>query len=858
MRIIKVFSVAPKLPNKLKRLEELAYNLWWCWSPDGIDLFRRLDSELWEQVNHNPVALLGRIDQEKLKIASEDDGFCSHMEEVLEDFDRYMTEPRWFQKRYGEGINTSDGKRVVMVYFCAEYGLTDCLPIYSGGLGVLAGDHLKAASDLGLPLVGIGLLYTQGYFRQYLNADGWQQEAYPEYDYSRTPARLVRREDGTIVTIEVDYPGRKVFAQVWEVNVGRIKLYLLDTNIPENDPADREVTARLYGGDLEMRIKQEILLGIGGIRLVRELGLCPATCHMNEGHSAFMGLERIRMLMEEKGLSFEEAREVSRRGNVFTTHTPVPAGNDVFPASLMEKYFGDYYPQLGLSRKEFLGLGRQRVDDNNEPFCMTVLALKLAEFRNGVSELHGKVSRNMWKEVWPELPEDEVPITHITNGVHIPSWISKDMAGLLDRYLGPGWREDSADSRVWNRVYKIPYAELWRTHERRRERLVAFARRRLKYQLAKRGATKTEIEQAEEVLDPEALTIGFARRFATYKRGNLLFRDIDRLARILNDPKRPVQIIFAGKAHPRDAEGKDLIRRIVHIARREEFRRKIVFLEDYDVNVARYMVQGVDVWLNTPRKPMEASGTSGMKAACNGALNMSVLDGWWVEGFDGELGNGWAIGAGEIYEDPEYQDEVESQAIYDILEKEVIPMFYDRGSDGLPRRWIERMKNSMSSITPVFNTHRMVREYAERAYLPAAEEVVRLMNGDFAEAVKLAEWKRKVKEHWYKVRFELVEQVSEDDIAIGDELKVKVGIDLDELSPEDVDVQLYVGQVDRNGKIRATQIVSMKCVHSNSRVHYYESEVMCDSSGIHGYGVRVLPRRSDGKVEYEPGLILWA
>ncbi len=858
MRLVKTFSVAPYLPDKLKRLEELAHNIWWCWHPNGIDLFRRIDSELWEQVNHNPVAMLGNVEQSKLQAISEDDGFCSHMERVLDEFDRYMKEPRWYQKTYPEGQKTPDGKPVTMAYFCAEFGMTDCLPIYSGGLGILAGDHLKSASDLGLPLIAIGLLYKQGYFRQYLNADGWQQEAYPDYDYSNTPAQPVLREDGTNMTIELDYADHKVFVQVWSVNVGRIKLYLLDTNLQANSPIDRELTARLYGGDLEMRIKQEILLGIGGLRVLKELGYCPATCHMNEGHSAFMPLERIRQLMENQGLSFEEAREATVSSNIFTTHTPVPAGNDIFPAAMMEKYFSHYYPTLGLSRKQFLALGRQNPNDDNEPFSMTVLALKLAGFRNGVSKLHGEVSRKMWQKVWPDLPIDEIPITHITNGIHTLSWTSKDMDELLDRYLGPRWIDDPAEKDVWQRIYRIPDAELWRTHERRRERLVAFARRRLKQQLIKRGATKAEILQADEALDPEALTIGFARRFATYKRGTLLLRDVEKLSKILNDTKRPVQIIFAGKAHPRDAEGKDLIRQIIHIARREDLRRKIVFLEDYDVNVARYLVQGVDVWLNTPRRPMEASGTSGMKVACNGGLNMSILDGWWVEGFDSELGNGWAIGMGEMYDDPEYQDQVETQAIYDILEKELIPMFYDRGPDGLPRKWIERMKNSMASLSPVFTTHRMVREYAERAYIPSANRLINMMENNFERAINLARWKQQVYTNWPGIRIESVEQESEDKLTVGNEFKVRASVRLGDIKPDDVEVQLYVGRINGHGQLRHKQTVNMQCVHSNSHVHLYEGAIPCSSTGIHGYGVRILPKNENLPEKYNPNLIVWA
>jgi len=855
MWTIRTFSVAPLLPNPLKRLRELAYNIWWAWHPDAIELFRRLDAELWEQVNHNPVAMLGEVDQDKLRQASEDDGFLAHFHRVLERFDTYMTEPRWFEKTHGEGPHTPDGQPVKIAYFSAEFGLTDCLPIYSGGLGVLSGDHLKSASDLGLPMVAVGLLYSQGYVRQYLNADGWQQEAYPNYDYATTPAQPSHRPDGTPLTVELEYPDHKVTVQVWQVAVGRIVLYLLDTNIPSNSAADREITARLYGGDLEMRIKQEILLGIGGIRVLSELGICPAVCHMNEGHSAFLALERIRRLMDQKGLTFEEAREATVPGNVFTTHTPVPAGNDMFPATLMDKYFSQYYPRLGLSRAKFLALGRQNPKDENEPFSMTVLALHLAGYSNGVSKLHGRISRQMWQRVWPGLPLDEIPITHVTNGVHTASWTSKDMVELLERYLGPKWREETGDVAVWEKVLRVPDAELWRTHERRRERLVAFARRRLRQQLIKRGATKTEITQAEEVLDPEALTIGFARRFATYKRGTLLMRDVERLNRLLNNAEMPVQIILAGKAHPRDAEGKDLIRQIIHLARREEFRRKIVFLEDYSLNIARYMVQGVDVWLNTPRRPMEASGTSGMKAACNGVLNMSVLDGWWDEAYNTD--NGWAIGSGEVYEDWKYQDKVESEALYNILEKEVIPAFYDRGSDGLPREWIARMKDSLASICPVFTTCRMVREYTERFYLPGSDQFAKLMENDYARAIDLARWKQKLYKFWPEIRIEAVEQSSPEKLTVGNELEVRADIRMDQLDCNDVEVELYTGRFDGQGQLRNAQTVPMQCVHSNAQTCVYKGTIPCTRSGIHGYGVRILPKHPDLLHPYDPGLILW-
>jgi len=852
MRTVRTFSVAPLLPKKLKRLGELAYNLWWAWNPDVIELFRRLDSDVWEQSRHDPVKLLGMVDQDKLKAAAEDEGFLSHLQRTCEAFDRYMIEPRWFQKEH------ADQQDMRIAYFSAEFGITDCLPIYSGGLGVLSGDHLKSASDLGLPLVAVGLLYSHGYFRQYLNADGWQQEVYPRCDYyANSPVQIHCRDDGTPFTIELEMFDHKITVQIWKVQVGRVTLYLLDTNVPSNRPPDREITARLYGGDLEMRIKQEILLGIGGIRALSAIGQSPTVCHINEGHAAFLALEKIRQLTEAGGVSFDEAREASTPSNVFTTHTPVPAGNDTFPPTLIDKYFSAYYSSLGLSRKQFLELGRRNPKDDHEPFCMTILAIKLSAYCNGVSKLHGQISRRLWQYLWPELPEQEIPIAHITNGVHTASWTSKDMVGLLDRYLGPRWREDPADGQVWNRILKIPDSELWRTHERRRERLVGFARRRLEAQLLRRGATKTEVKQAQEVLDPEVLTIGFARRFATYKRGGLLFHNVERLTEILCNDKHPVQLIFAGKAHPRDTEGKDVIRRIIHVARDERLRRKIVFLEDYDLNVGRYLVQGADIWLNTPRRPLEASGTSGMKVACNGGLNISILDGWWDEAF--KIENGWAVGAGEEYDDPNYQDQVESQSIYDALEKEIVPNFYDRGPDGLPRNWIARMKASMTDICSQFNTHRMVRDYTEQSYIPADTRLKIFTAQSMERAVSLAHWKEKMSKTWPKIRIVNVESTSPDELEVGANLQVRASVRLGDISPDDVDVQLYTGPVDGQTNIRNAQNITMACAHSNGQgIHLYTGSIPCTSSGLHGYSLRVLPKNPDMVNPYQLGLIVWA
>lgn len=852
MKPIRSFTVVPSLPSELECLRDLAYNLRWSWDHETIHLFRRLDRSLWEETNHNPVLMLGTVRQAYLRAAAADRGFLAHMERAYERLRRYLDQQTWYDKC----LSVQPGGQCI-AYFSAEFAVAECMPVYSGGLGILASDHLKSASDLGLPMVGVGLLYQEGYFRQYLSADGWQQEMYPLNDLYNMPIRLRQDEDGNSLLISVELPGRQVKAQVWHADVGRVPLFLLDTNIPQNSAEDQDITDELYGGDLEMRIKQEIILGIGGIRMLDALGLSPLVFHMNEGHSAFLAIERIRRLMEQHALSFAEAREVATASNVFTTHTPVPAGIDLFPPHLVDKYFGNYYEILGISRHEFLALGRANPYDEGESLNMAILAMRLANSTNGVSRLHGKVARGMWQGLWPDVPQEEIPIDHITNGIHSPSWVSHEMADLYDRYMGPRWREDPADQTVWQSVKDIPDGELWRTHERRRERLVAVARRKLRQQLENRGAPPTEIAQASEALDPEALTIGFARRFATYKRATLLFRNMERLIRILNDPERPVQIIFAGKAHPRDTAGKELIRQIIHLARRDEFRQQIVFLEDYDMNLARYLLQGVDVWLNNPRRPREASGTSGMKAAANGAINLSVLDGWWNEAFAPEVG--WAIGKGETYEDHNFQDEVESRALYDLLEKEIVPLFYDRGHNGLPRKWIARMKASMSAICPVFNTNRMVLQYMEEAYTPAADRYQRLIKDDMAGAKNLAAWKARLRQCWDAIKIVRVEDDSPIDLKIGDSLRVQAEIVLGELQPSDVRVEFYHGRVDQYDQIVDGRAMAMTHAEPNGGGSYIFSGVVpCERSGQYGYAIRILPRHPDLSNVFAMHLIRWA
>ena len=857
MRPVHRFNVVPSLPAPLEGLRLLAYNLRWAWDHHTVELFRRLDSDLWESSGHNPVLMLGRIDQAQLELVAKDESFLAHLERTVAELNAYVSaESTWYRRSYGR-----EGQSVA--YFSAEFGITECLSVFAGGLGVLAGDHLKSASDLGVPLVGVGLLYQQGYFNQYLNPAGWQQESYDDNDFHNLPLVLERRVDGQPLTIEVLYEGRKVAAQIWRVQVGRVALYLLDTNIDGNRAEDREVTNQLYGGGIEMRLKQEILLGIGGFRALEALGLEPTVYHMNEGHSAFLSLERVRRLIG-RGLNFYEAREAASAGLIFTTHTPVPAGHDYFPASLLDRYLTDYVRSLGISRDEFLGLGRQNPNDDSEDFCMTVLALRMAAASNGVSKLHGKVSRGMWKVLWPDVPEDEIPIGSVTNGVHFRSWISYEMNQLYDRYLGPKWREEHSDARLWSRVEAIPAEELWRTHERRRERLVAFARARLKDQIQRRGASQGEINAAGEALDPDALTIGFARRFATYKRATLLLRDIDRLGRILNDAQRPVQILFAGLAHPRDDAGKALIQQIVRLAQRPEFRRRVVFLEDYDMAVARYLVQGCDVWLNTPRRPLEASGTSGMKALANGLLNLSTLDGWWDEAWQnwgaGAFSIGWAIGHGESYEEPDYWDQVEASALYDLLERDVVPTFYDRSVDGLPRRWITQMKTSIASLCPVFNMQRVVYEYTTDFYLLAHARYQQLIRDGGSRAKALAAWHSHIRAAWRQVRVESVDTLPSKVLTAGSRVDVRARVALGPLRADEVAVELYLGKLDAHQEITDPVAIPMELEGevSGGSATFVASEVPCRDSGLHGYTVRVLPFHPDGPETFLPGLIRWA
>jgi len=859
MRPIRTFNVSPALPAPLEPLRSLAYNLYWSWNIEATALFRRLDRDLWEASHHNPVLMLGTISQERLQEAAADEGFIAQMQRVVRQFDQYLNEKQtWYRKRRG----TAAGE--CYAYFSAEFGLTDCMPIYSGGLGVLAGDHLKSASDLGLPLVGVGLLYQKGYFAQYLNPDGWQQERYPINDFYNMPLHLERQPDGSELRIQVDYPGRTIQARVWRVQVGRVPLYLLDSNVESNSEYDQDITDYLYGGDLDIRIHQEILLGIGGIRMLKALGYRPTVCHMNEGHSAFLALERIRVMIVEEGLSFGEAKQVAQSSQLFTTHTPVPAGIDLFPPDKVMYYLGRYAQVFGLAREEFLALGREQTGEFETPFSMANLAIRMATFVNGVSRLHGEVARTMFKELWPNLPPVQVPVTSITNGVHARSRVAEINQDMFDSYLGPSWSDSPAEDPLWERVASIPDEELWRNHERCRYQLIVFARERLQQSLRDQAASTSEIAQAAEVLDPSILTIGFARRFATYKRATLFMHDLERICQILlgsqtkpGERRRAIQFIIAGKAHPKDTPGKELIRDIIHFSRQEGINHHLVFLPNYDLHVAKLMVAGCDVWLNTPLRPLEASGTSGMKASMNGLPNLSTLDGWWAEA--DYLRTGWPIGHGEVYDDINYQNNVEANALYELLEHEIVPMFYDRDDNDIPRRWVAKMKDAIRLNCPVFNTARMVRDYAIQGYFPASDRFQTMTADRYQPAKELARWKAHLTDHWYRIKVADVDVSTAPDIQVCQQVVVKARVHLGALTPDDVQVILYQGPVSETGEIVQGAPMTMdyqgRDDHGNG---LYTAEIAYTSSGLQGLALQVLPHHDHLSSPYEMDLALWA
>jgi starch phosphorylase len=852
IRPVATVDVTPNLPPELERLLDLAYNLRWAWDHETLSLFRRLDSDLWIQTSYNPIWMLGRVSQETLEAAVKDTAFMAHLKRACDKYDAYMASTdTWYQRNHGTF------EKAYIAYFSMEFGITTCLQNYSGGLGVLAGDHMKSASDLGLPLVGVGIMYQEGYFQQYLNQDGYQQESYPLNDYSNLPVQPVYDSDGNRMVITVPIADETLHAWVWKADVGRVALYLMDANHPANSADLHQLTDRLYGGDRRTRIRQEILLGIGGIRMLEALNLRPQVVHLNEGHSAFSALERIRIFMQDHpSFSFEEAKNILATSSVYTIHTPVPAGLERFGYDLIDEHLKWMWQSLGLTREQFHDLGREPMG-GYDLFSLPVMALKMSAATNGVSKLHGEVSRKMWQWMFPEVPEREVPIYSVTNGIHVQTWVSGEMAMLFDRYLDPTWRDDASRQEVWDEIDRVPDTELWRVRERRRARLVAFARTRLRQQLRRRGAPQSDVEAAEEILNPEALTIGFARRFATYKRATLLFREPERLMRLVSDSERPIQFIFAGKAHPHDHPGKEFIREIVRYSNMPEFRHSMVFLENYDMTIAHYLVQGVDVWLNTPRRPKEASGTSGMKSIYNGGLNLSILDGWWAEAYAPEFG--WAIGRGEAYgpQEEELQDFIESQALYKLLEQDVIPLFYDRRRDNTPGRWVGKVKASMQALAPYFSTDRMVEEYATRYYLPSRDRISSLTGENLEKGREYADWLINVNKIWDQIKVEKV-QVSEHHVSVGQALQVEAWIDLGRLSPDDVLVQLFSGPLDTAGMLTDGWAVTMEPVGKTKKPYQFSAEMHYQNTGARGVSVRVLPKHPYLADSVLTGLIHWA
>lgn len=851
---VKQLLVLPRLPERIKHLQELAHNLWYSWNPDMVHLFRELDENLWEETNQNPVEMIARLPQDTLKNLSEDQNFLNRLDGLYKSLQDYVSRKNWFHYKYGQFENDT------IAYFSLEYGLDTGLPVYSGGLGVLSGDTLKAASDLGIPMVAVGLLYRYGYFRQVLSPEGWQQERYEENDWYHMPVQRVKIQNDKPLQITVELDGEKVHLQVWEVKVGRVPLYLLDANIPDNPEKVRDITSVLYGGDKEMRIRQEIVLGVGGVKALRALNINPLIFHKNEGHSWFLTVERMRELIENHQLSFNDALQYIWSTSVFTTHTPVPAGNEKFDPVLVKRYLYEAVSKMGIQWEDFLKLGRINPDDKNESFTMTAAALKSSAFINGVSQLHGQVARKMWQHIWPELPIQEVPIKSITNGVHLGTWIATELNELYSTHFGPHYNERPGAPEVWEKALNIPDADLWRVHTKKREHLVKFVRNRLKAQLSRRGASQIELQRIDKVLDPSVLTIGFARRFSSYKRGNLIFHDSDRLDKLINDSHRPVQLVVAGKAHPLDNPGKEIIRQIISHCNEERFRDKIVFLEDYDINIASVLVQGCDVWLNNPRRPLEASGTSGMKASLNGILNLSILDGWWAEGYNGR--NGFKIGNGEESESVELQDKFDAEMLYNALEREVIPSFYELNEIGLPAEWIVRMKNAIQTAGARFSAQRMLMNYTDEFYVNAIETSKKLSNNNYEPTRQLSEWIGRMARNWDKISIKNVNiPITEGELFVGQKIPIAIDVFLGEISPNDVNIELVSGRLDAQ-----EQIVNFKPIivsqtpsdkASQNGVFKFSGEVTLLESGRFGISARVIPKNENLSHSFQPKMISW-
>ncbi|MBR3614614.1 MAG: alpha-glucan family phosphorylase [Clostridia bacterium] len=835
MYIFNRVTVVPQLPQRINKLSEIANNLWWSWNTEYLRLFEVMDPDLWEVSEKNPVKFLKMISQERIEKIINDQDFLKKYDKVVENYENYMNSKNtWFTKNYPN--NSKD----LIAYFSAEYGLDEIVPIYSGGLGILSGDHLKSASDLGLPFVAVGLLYKNGYFHQRINSRGEQCSEYYNIDLYNLPILPVKDKMGDDVVIDIPLEDKTLYLKLWQINVGRIKLYLMDSDIEQNCEEFRGITLRLYGGDKEMRIRQEIVLGMAGVKALKTLDYNPSVYHMNEGHSSFLTLELIKNIMEEKQISFEMAREIATVQTVFTTHTPVPAGNDIFDISLVEKYFDGFWDKLGISKEQFLKLGMPG-DGLESGFNMGILALKIAGKKNGVSKLHGEVSRELFAEVWPNIAEDESPITHVTNGIHTCTWLAPNLKELFNEYLPPYWQDNIQVDSTWEKIDNIPDQKLWDAHIERKEKLIRLIKQNVTNRYVNSGIGYDQISEIVNKLNPKALTIGFARRFATYKRATLLFKDIARLTQILNDEKRPVQIVFAGKAHPADKDGQELIKTIHEISLMPQFKGKIFILENYNIGISRYLISGVDVWLNNPRRPMEASGTSGEKASVNGVVNFSVLDGWWCEGYNGV--NGWTIGTNAQYDSYEEQDKADSNSLYHTLENKIIPAYYNQDNDGISKEWMTYMKNSIKSTGGKYSTSRMVSDYVNELYMPLCD----LRKQYFLNLENVAEftaWKKKIKNNWSKIELIQDRNVDNARLVAGTQITVNCEAYLPNIEEENTDIQVYFGQFLNNGTVRNVYTLTMNKIAENKEEHKYTYEATLDlkSGGNYGYTFRAMPK----------------
>ncbi len=876
MYIFNRITVNPQLPKRIEKLSVIANNLWWSWNTEFLRLFRKIDNDLWEKCGKNPVKFLKEVSQDCLETAAKDLIFLHEYDKNVKNFEDYMdSEDTWFANKYPENKND------LIAYFSAEYGLDETLPIYSGGLGILSGDHLKSASDLGIPLVAVGLLYKNGYFHQKINGNGEQETEYHDIDLYNLPINPVKTEAGEDLMIYIKFPKRRIYLKVWQINVGRVKLYLLDSDIDKNNPEDRDVTLRLYGGDQEMRIRQEIVLGMGGVNLLtRSLNLKPTIYHMNEGHSSFLILELIKNIIKEKQVSFEIARDIVSSMTVFTTHTPVPAGNDIFPISLVEKYFKEFWPRIGLSREDFLKMGMKPCNDLENGFNMGILALKIAGKKNGVSELHGAVSRELFGDVWPEIAANESPIGYVTNGIHTCSWLAPNLKQLYNKYLIPYWQDKIQYNYVWEKIKNIPDDKLWSAHQERKLKLLNIVKDNVTERLRRSGYSYDDIYSITSKLNPNALTIGFARRFATYKRATLIFKDLERITQILNDPERPVQLIFAGKAHPADKEGQDLIKYIHDVSMMPQFKGKIFLLENYNIAMSRYLISGVDVWLNNPRRPMEASGTSGQKASVNGVINFSVLDGWWAEGYNQK--NGWRIGFNSDYESYEAQDVTDSQNIYETLENKIIPAYYNKDKNGISKEWMDIMKESIISTGGNYSTSRMLTDYTSKYYMPLCNLHNKYYK-DLGSVTEFNAWKSEMYRNWKDIKIMQSDNLDNITIDAGKCIPVRCQVELPNINPENISVECYYGKILENGVVEDISIIPMEQVKERGKdkgaveentenqitetndenqnikgkIYNYETKIELKTGGNYGYTFRVMPKHEMILEPANMNLIKW-